>query len=69
MLTSLPLFQQNENIFASKFPRTVLSLKALVSLGLAGLVDIKVSKLPISQLFSFWTPQFFEQSIREGNLK
>ena len=24
MLTSLPLFQQNENIFASKFPRTVL---------------------------------------------
>ena len=24
MLTSLPLFQQNENIFASKFPQTVL---------------------------------------------
>ena len=45
MLTSLPLFQQNENIFASKFPRTVLYKVIKETLGLGWISWYKSLKI------------------------
>ena len=45
MLTSLPLFQQNENIFASKFPRTVLYKVIKETLGLGWISWFKSLKI------------------------